>query len=453
MGSTSDMTSVSNRVRGVPPRRIEPDLRLADLRPATPYRALVVRIGAVIIATAAVAVLAALWLGARDRDLQQLVAFMLISGGGSLALGWGAGWSAGRRHVTLRVALALVSALGPVIALANVAFTARLMFISPHDLVLLTLLIGFALTPGIAVASLFGSRIAATIASLSDGAARMARGDLSTRVRGEGIAELGALAASFNSMAAQLEEAASARAEIERTRRDLIAAVSHDLRTPLASLRALAEALNDGIVDDPAHMRRYLTLIAGETERLNALIDDLFELARLEAGAVHLDCAPISAPALLNETVARMMPQAERKGVTLTADVPDNLPLILADAPQLSRVLLNLVQNAIRHTPPGGRVQLRACRQDGALLLTVEDTGEGIAPADLPRVFDRFYRGDPARSREAGSGLGLAIARGLVEAHGGHIWVESTPGQGACFAFTIPLAPSTATCPTPHRGV
>ncbi|MGN6671850.1 MAG: HAMP domain-containing sensor histidine kinase, partial [Thermomicrobiales bacterium] len=298
-----------------------------------------------------------------------------------------------------------------------------------------------------------GSRIAATIASLSDGAARMARGDLSTRVRGEGIAELGALAASFNGMAAQLEEAASARAEIERTRRDLIAAVSHDLRTPLASLRALADALNDGVVDDPAHMRRYLTLIAGETERLNALIDDLFELARLEAGAVHLDCAPISAPALLNETVARMMPQAERKGVTLTADVPDNLPLILADAQQLSRVLLNLVQNAIRHTPPGGRVQLRACRRDGALLLTVEDTGEGIAPADLPRVFDRFYRGDPARSREAGSGLGLAIARGLVEAHGGHIWVESTPGQGACFAFTIPLAPSTATCPTPHRGV
>jgi signal transduction histidine kinase len=437
----NEMTGASNPIRGVATRQDAPDLRPSTFRPATSYRALLVRVGAVVAATIAVAVLASLWLGARDRDLQQLVAFMLISGGGSLALGWGAGWSAGRRHVTLRVALAIVSALGPVIALANVAFTARLMFISPHDLVLLTLLIGFALTPGIAVASLFGSRIAATIARLSDGAAQMARGDLSTRVQGEGIAELGALAASFNGMAAQLEEAASERAEIERTRRDLIAAVSHDLRTPLASLRALAEALNDGVVDDPEHVRRYLTLIAGETERLNALIDDLFELARLESGAVRLDRVPVSVSELIAETVARMAPQAERKGVALTGDAPDHLPPTLADAQQLARVLLNLVQNAIRHTPPGGRVQLRACQQDAAILLTVEDTGEGITPADLPRVFDRFYRGDPARSREAGSGLGLAIARGLVDAHGGRIWVESTPGQGARFAFTIPLAP------------
>ena len=435
------MTGASNPIRSVATRQDVPDLRPAAFSPATSYRGLIVRAGAVVAATIAVTILAFLWLGARDHDLQQLVAFMLISGGGSLALGWGAGWSAGRRHVTLRVALAIVSALGPVIALANVAFTARLMFISPHDLVLLTLLIGFALTPGIAVASLIGSRIAATIASLSDGAAQMARGDLSTRVHGEGIAELGALAASFNGMAAQLEEAASERAEIDRTRRDLIAAVSHDLRTPLASLRALAEALNDGVVDDPEHVRRYLTLIAGETERLNGLIDDLFELARLESGALRLDRAPVPASELIAETIARMAPQAERKEVALTGGVPHNLPPILADAQQLARVLLNLVQNAIRHTPSGGQVQLRACQQGDALLITVEDNGEGIPPADLPRVFDRFYRGDPARSREAGSGLGLAIARGLVEAHGGRIWVESTPGQGARFAFTIPLAP------------
>ncbi len=146
---------------------------------------------------------------------------------------------------------------------------------------------------------------------------------------------------------------------------------------------------------------------------------------------------------LISETLERMGAQAERKGLRLVGEVVGDPPPILADSPQVTRVLLNLVQNAIRHTPSDGSVTVRARPDGDAIRLEVADTGEGIGAEDLPRVFDRFYRGNPARSREAGSGLGLAIARGIVEAHGGRIWVESGPGRGSCFAFTLPAASST----------
>lgn len=399
-----------------------------------------IRVAAVVLAAMLAVPLAALWLGARDRDLLQLLIFMLLSGGGSLALGWGVAWGTSRRQISLRLALAAICALGPICALVNVAFTARLMFLNSHDLLLLALLLGFALVPGIAAASLLGGRVAATIAGLGAGAARMARGDLTTRVRGDGVVELQRLAEAFNTMAGQLEAAAQERVETERARRDLITAVSHDLRTPLASLRALAEALSDGVVDDPEGVRRYLALMTGETERLNLLIDDLFELARLESGALRLDRAPSPVQDLISETLERMAAQAGQKGLRLDGAVIGDPPPVLIDGQQMTRVLLNLVQNAIRHTPADGSVTLRARVAGDLVMLEVRDTGEGIAAADLPRVFDRFYRGDPARVRDAGAGLGLAIARGIVEAHGGRIWVESEPGRGTRFALTLPTA-------------
>ncbi len=406
--------------------------------------ALLVRFGAVVLATAAASVLAFLWVGARERALVECALFMLCSGLLSVALGWALTQGAWQRRVGLRLALVSISALGPLFVLVNVAFTARLMFLNTHDLGLLATLLLFALTPGIAVSTLLGSRIAGAVDALSAGASAMARGDLTTRVRADGVAELRTLAESFNSMAAQLEVAAHARAETERTRRDLIAAVSHDLRTPLASLRALAEALNDGVVDDPEGIKRYLRLITGETERLNMLIDDLFELARLESGALQLDRMPSPVQDLISETLERMTAQAGRKGLQLEGEIVGDPPPVLIDGQQMTRVLLNLVQNAIRHTPADGSVTLRALVSNVAgeegVLVEVRDTGEGIAPDDLPRVFDRFYRGDPARTREAGAGLGLAIARGIVEAHGGRIWVESEPGRGTRFAFTLPAA-------------
>ncbi|MFN8538010.1 MAG: ATP-binding protein [Thermomicrobiales bacterium] len=405
-----------------------------------PHSALLMRLGAVVLATAVASVLAFLWVGARERDLLEVALFMLCSGLLSVALGWALAYGAWQRRVGLRIALISISALGPLFVLVNVAFTARLMFFNTHDLGLLAVLLLFALTPGIAVSTLLGGRIAGAVDSLGAGAAAMARGDLTTRVRADGVAELRALAESFNSMAAQLEAAARERAETERARRDLIAAVSHDLRTPLASLRALAEALDDGVVDDPEGIRRYLRLMTGETERLNMLIDDLFELARLESGALRLDRTPSPVQDLISEALERMTAQAGRKGLQLAGEVIGDPPPVLIDGQQVTRVLLNLVQNAIRHTPADGSVTLRAARAEDGVLVEVRDTGEGIGADDLPRVFDRFYRGDPARTREAGAGLGLAIARGIVEAHGGRIWVESAPGQGTLFAFTLPAA-------------
>lgn len=405
-----------------------------------PHSALLMRLGAVVLATAVASVLAFLWVGARERDLLEVALFMLCSGLLSVALGWALAYGAWQRRVGLRLALISISALGPLFVLVNVAFTARLMFFNTHDLGLLAVLLLFALTPGIAVSTLLGGRIAGAVDSLGAGAAAMARGDLTTRVRADGVAELRALAESFNSMAAQLEAAARERAETERARRDLIAAVSHDLRTPLASLRALAEALDDGVVDDPEGIRRYLRLMTGETERLNMLIDDLFELARLESGALRLDRTPSPVQDLISEALERMTAQAGRKGLQLAGEVVGDPPPVLIDGQQVTRVLLNLVQNAIRHTPADGSVTLRAARAEDGVLVEVRDTGEGIGADDLPRVFDRFYRGDPARTREAGAGLGLAIARGIVEAHGGRIWVESSPGQGTRFAFTLPAA-------------
>jgi signal transduction histidine kinase len=405
-----------------------------------PNSALIMRFGAVVLATGVASVLAFLWVGARERDLLEVALFMLCSGLLSVALGSALAHAAWRRRVGLRVALISISALGPLFVLVIVAFTARLMFFNSHDLGLLVVLLLFALTPGIAVSTLLGGRIAGAVDDLSAGAAAMARGDLTTRVRADGVAELRALAESFNSMAEQLEVAARERAETERARRDLIAAVSHDLRTPLASLRALAEALDDGVVDDPEGVRRYLRLMTGETERLNMLIDDLFELARLESGALRLDRTPSPVQDLISEALERMTAQAGRKGLQLAGEVVGDPPPVLIDGQQVTRVLLNLVQNAIRHTPADGSVTLRAVPAEGSVLVEVRDTGEGIGADDLPRIFDRFYRGDPARTREAGAGLGLAIARGIVEAHGGRIWVESEPGRGTRFAFTLPAA-------------
>ncbi len=408
--------------------------------PQTPYRALLPRVGAVALAAGAAATLTFLWLGANGRDTLAVAGFMLLSGGVSVALGWGVTQAAWQRRVGLRRTLVVLSTLGPLFVLVNVAFTAKLMFLSSHDLGLLALLLLFALVPGIAVTSLLSDRIVGTITALTASAARMAHGDLAARTRADGVAELRSLAESFNSMAAQLEEASLVREETERARRDLIAAVSHDLRTPLASLRALAEALSDGVVDDPEGIRRYLGLMTGETTRLSALIDDLFELARLESGALRLDLAPSPVQDLISETLERMTAQAEQKGLRLDGQVVGDPPPVLIDGQQMTRVLLNLVQNAIRHTPVDGSVTLHARAAGTEVLLEVRDTGEGIDADDLPRVFDRFYRGDRARTREAGGGLGLAIARGIVEAHGGHIWVESEPGRGTRFAFTLPTA-------------
>jgi two-component system phosphate regulon sensor histidine kinase PhoR len=231
---------------------------------------------------------------------------------------------------------------------------------------------------------------------------------------------------------------------LERARRDFIANISHELRTPLAAIKLLVETLETALTDDPAAAPRFLQQIAVELDGMTQLVRELLELARIESGLVALQFAAVPVEPLLAGAADRLRPLAERKQITVQVDTPDAaVPPVRADAGRIEQVLLNLIHNAIKFTPPGGRITLRARPHPEGVVLCVEDTGQGIEPEDLPRVFERFYKGDKARAAggESGTGLGLAIAKHLVQTHGGRIWATSTPGQGATFCFTLPPAP------------
>jgi signal transduction histidine kinase len=233
---------------------------------------------------------------------------------------------------------------------------------------------------------------------------------------------------------AALAERERARAAAEETRRELVAAVSHDLRTPIASLRLLVEAIDDGIVDEETR-RRYLATMQTHIGSLSTMIDDLFELSRIEAGDIAWTLRQVELGELIGDTVAAMRLPAERRGVRLDAELPAGAVVAEADAEKVQRVLFNLIQNAIRHTPADGSVTVRARATGGGVEVEVADDGEGIAAADEERVFEAFYRGDAARG-EDGAGLGLAISRAIVEAHGGRIWLEDGhPGTRVHFTL------------------
>ena len=322
---------------------------------------------------------------------------------------------------------------------------ARAMFISGHDLsVLLTMLLFAGL---LAVGfSLYGAGpLARRIEELRRGTARLAAGDLDTEVPADGHDELAMLAGDFNRMARELREAAAREREMDKARRDLVAAVSHDLRTPLSSARALIEAVADGVTGDAEVEARYLASARGEIEKLGRLVDDLFELSRIDAGMLRLELEEASLRDLISDTLSSFKPRAEDKGVNIIGEVSDGVDPVLASPPRLQRVLDNLLGNALRHTPPGGEIHLRVEPGDGVARVEVSDTGEGIAREDLPYVFDRSFRGERSRASggdDSGAGLGLAIARGLIEAHGGEIGVESHPGHGSRFRFTLLRAPT-----------
>jgi signal transduction histidine kinase len=254
------------------------------------------------------------------------------------------------------------------------------------------------------------------------------RRDVRTEVRGSD--EIARLAADVDAMVARLD------AE-ERARRDLVAAVSHDLRTPITALRLLADAIDDELVD-PETRREYAARMGTHVRALGALIDDLFELTRIERGELGWSMEQVRLDLLVQETVEAMRPAADAGAVAVPAGPLGEAATARANAERLQRVLFNLIQNAIRHTPPDGSVTVRAEPVDGAVEIEVADTGPGIPAADRRRVFEPFFRGDPART-DAGAGLGLAISRAIVEAHGGRIWlVDSTVGTRV--RFRLPAA-------------
>jgi signal transduction histidine kinase len=264
---------------------------------------------------------------------------------------------------------------------------------------------------------------------MAKAARSMEAGDYGQRVQTSSRDEVGQLAVAFNRMSGELED-------LERLRRDLVANVSHELRTPISALRARLENLLDGVErPDP----ETLQVMLAQTERLGRLVDQLLELSRLESGDVPMVRERVALPPLVARVLSEIEVMRARRDVELTEDLPKDLPAVYADAERVHQVLFNLLDNAVRFTPSGGRVTVRASRRNGSVDVTVADTGPGIAAEHLSRVFERFYRIDPGRSRnEGGTGIGLAIARSVVEAHGGRIWAESEPGKGSVFTFELP---------------
>ena len=374
-------------------------------------------------------------------DLRDLSRFLITSSLPSLIIGYlifavGRKWL---RSIGQKVLLAY--SLGVVIAIINIFVTSQLMFVSQHDFLLLGLLLVFAAVLSASFGYLLANNMTRSLRRLKKVANRLATGDFSARVSLNEIDELASVADAFNMMADELEMSFARQKRLEQDRRDLIAAVSHDLRTPLTSIRAMIEALADGVVSDPATVNRYYTTIRSQIENLSGLINDLFELSQLETGQVKLQVEPINLNDLLSDVVESMQPQATAKEVSLQAIFSEDLPPIMAEFVKVQRVLNNLVQNAIRHTPTSGSVSLATKVVPQGVQVEVEDTGEGISAEDLPHIFDQFFRGEKSRSRETGgSGLGLAIAKSIVEAHNGQIWVDSQVGHGTRFSFILPAA-------------
>lgn len=273
-------------------------------------------------------------------------------------------------------------------------------------------------------------QITQPLRALTGAARRVAEGDLSQRVEPGSRDEVGELAYAFNDMAATLEAN-------EAARRNMVADIAHELRTPLTAIRGNLE----GIMDDvfPAS-KESIAPIYDQTLVLSRLVDDLRELALAEAGQLRLDLEETDVGAVLNSVVAAVQPQASTQGVELVREVVEPLPAVQADPARLRQTLMNLAANALRYTGEGGRISFGARREGDHIRVWVSDTGPGIAPKDLPFIFDRFYRGDPSRSRHTGgSGLGLAIVKRLVEAHRGRVWAENNPDGGATFTFTLPV--------------
>lgn len=226
---------------------------------------------------------------------------------------------------------------------------------------------------------------------------------------------------------------------LERVRRDFVANVSHEFKTPLTAIQGFAETLLSGALDDLANRKRFVEIIREHARRLARLTDDLLKLSRIEAGRLELEMRPIRVEALVNGCLETTRPRAESKGLNLYVQLPQSMPAVRGDGAQLGEVLQNLLDNAVQYTPSGGEIKVEARKNGREVIFTVADTGIGVPESDLERIFERFYRVDAARSREAGgTGLGLAIARHIVDAHGGRIWVESAVGQGSKFHFTVP---------------
>ncbi|MFJ3792868.1 sensor histidine kinase [Kitasatospora sp. NPDC090091] len=380
------------------------------------------------------------------NDLLLIAMFAALGAGGAGLLGWPAVRLLRRRSVALSL---FCVAVVTVLAVTSGTFAvAEAMFLSTHDLGVVITVLGMAAVVSLATAALLGRQVVAGSRALTV-AARTVGTDAGFTAPARPLgAELAALSAELAATSARLAESRAREQALDRSRRELIAWISHDLRTPLAGLRAMAEALEDGVADEP---ERYLARIRTEVERLTGMVDDLFELSRIQAGALSLSLSRVSVYDLVDDALAGAHPLARRRGVRLVGRQVAAEP-VEVDSREITRVLGNLLVNAIRATPEDGLVEVAARREADEVVLSVTDGCGGIPEPDLARVFETGWRGAAARTPrrdpgtggeggDSGAGLGLAIVRGIVEAHAGRARVHNVAG-GCCFEIALP-APRT----------
>lgn len=370
-------------------------------------------------------------------------------GEGLVLVGWAAlgsvvaaavGIALGRtlRARTMAVQVLVVAGTAIAAVLGGALLAANAMFVSTHDLRALLVVLAVGGTASTVVALLLAARLGAASGALRELSGRLADGDRTTP--GADLpAELAGVADQLTDTWDRLHEAHDRERTMEASRRELVAWVSHDLRTPISGIRAMSEALEDGVVSDPATIGRYHATIRQEAERLTQLVDDLFELSRIQAGALDLDLQRVGLADLVSDAIAASGVVADARGVVLEGELREPAPEVAASVADLARVIRNLLDNAIRHTPRGGQVRVEAAAVGSHAVLSVSDSCGGIPDDEIDRVFDLAFRGDAARTPGAGGGgFGLAIARGLVEAHRGDIAVANEPG-GCRFTVRLPL--------------
>lgn len=337
-----------------------------------------------------------------------------------------------RRMPSLKVTIVLLGMTAVLILVAAALVAGRQMFITSHDLNVFLVILGFGVIAALALGLDVSGPLTEDLARIGETSSAIASGELDARTGVRRHDEAGRLALDVDTMAGALQESASARSRDESARRSLLAAISHDLRTPLASMRVAVEALQDGLVEEPD---RYLGSLEADIDALSRLVDDVFLLARLESGDLTLDQEVIDLTEIADEAIEVFQPLAVDRGVRLRLEA-DRRVLAVGSGPALSRVIRNLIDNAVRHSPESGEVVVEVSNGTWATC-KVSDQGPGFSPGFIGRAFDNFSRDDLSRGRDpGGTGLGLAIARGYVTALEGHIWAD--PGPGGSVSFQLP---------------
>lgn len=408
-------------------------------------RALLLVAAVLTVATVAALLMTEMMLDPPRQDLVELGLYLAVSGIVTIAIGWLLiGFIERALGLSLLARFALVTLVGSAVLVANIVVLARLMFISTdHDLQVLLATVLFSSVVAVFFATWTASRTLSRINTVNANIRELAAGNLAIADNVSGRDEVATLGRDVQVLAQRLIDAHEERMALDAERRELTAAISHDLRTPLSTIRAMVDALEDGVVSEPVEMKRYLVTIRRDVDRLNRMIDDLFELAQIDAGAMRLRRQAVAVHEIVTELVDAMRPRAQRDGISMSLTIEKNMPPSMLDGDRLERAIANLLRNALEHTPAGGSVQVSVSASNGNAVLEVADTGAGIDEGDLPHVWTRFYRAERSRQRtdhkSDGVGLGLAITKGIVELHGGSVDVRSKRGEGSSFQVSLPL--------------